>query len=124
MRGVTQGASPQRAVTEEQRRSRAKDPPLWSLFCPFDLSPVRLNLVLTPLRVFMRWLLVIEREELPAIFRFHSRYPLSQALDRDGAVLKAALWKYRHIQTGKSFDAATDNFPFECIQFFQRHCCY
>jgi hypothetical protein len=28
LQGVTQGASPQRAVTEEQRRSRAKDPPL------------------------------------------------------------------------------------------------
>jgi len=57
-RGATQEASPQRAVPEEQRRGRPKDPPLLTLFeIPIVVSiPVRTSSQ-TPLRVFVRWLL-------------------------------------------------------------------
>ena len=47
------------AVTDEQRRGRAKDPPLGSIFFSTGLPCLVFILIrFTPLRAFMRWFLV------------------------------------------------------------------
>jgi hypothetical protein len=68
---VKQGESPQRALTEEQQRGRAKDPSPLSLHQ--KMSFVFQNLFAssqTPLRVFVRWLLrcSFSKKENPATF--------------------------------------------------------
>src|ERR1041385_5257592 len=52
-----EGACPQRPVTDEQRRSRPKEPPRKSMLLLFNISIFVLSLTPPPLRAFMRWLL-------------------------------------------------------------------
>src|SRR3974390_2123489 len=57
-RGVTQGASPQWAATEEQQRGQPNDRPLPLSFLRFSYEGYSVFCSqLTPLRVFVRWLL-------------------------------------------------------------------
>ena len=54
---MRQGESPLRALTDEQQRGRPKDRPLLLLFPKFEPFRTSVISVLTPLRVFVRWLL-------------------------------------------------------------------
>jgi hypothetical protein len=55
--------------TEEQRRGRPKDPPLLFLMASGLIPILMKSASKTPLRVFMRWLLVLSaNREIPSIF--------------------------------------------------------
>jgi len=85
LRGVTQGESPLWALTEEQRCSRAKDPPLLLLSEKTNLSAQTNNSSPPPLRVFVRWLL--------GFHRFFLSNTMDQAGRADAIKRHLKLWK-------------------------------
>jgi hypothetical protein len=78
--------SPLRALTEEQRRLRAKDPPLRRFFFEFSTSWKILGF--TPLRVFMRWLLVLAELRRDSSKKRYSLAPHSGVAAGRGEVSK------------------------------------